>query len=204
MEMLSTPAERAAAMVRGRLVHLRPTEPGDVELFLRWLNDAEVTQHLASRAPLGRAYEERWIERLLESHGKDTYHFVICRLDDGEPIGSVALDELDLVNGSAGVGIVIGEKGLWGMGYGTDAMDAVLDFGFGQLRLERVWLDVFVGNDRAVASYRKSGFVLEGTLRSAHFTRGRHVDVQRMAVLREEWAAVERPRSWDLNGAAAP
>jgi RimJ/RimL family protein N-acetyltransferase len=50
-----------------------------------------------------------------------------------------------------------------GQGLGTDAMFALLDFGFGQLRLERMWLEVYDFNRRARRSYEKCGFVLEGT-----------------------------------------
>ncbi|MBA2253571.1 MAG: GNAT family N-acetyltransferase [Chloroflexi bacterium] len=191
-------------MIRGERVWLRPSEPTDIDLFLGWLNDAETAAFLALRSPIGRAAEERWVERMLESHGKDTFHFVMCRLSDDRPIGSIALHEVDHVNGNAGVGVAIGEKPLWGKGYGTDAMNALLDFAFGELRLERVWLDVYAGNERGQRSYLKSGFTLEGTLRRAHFARGEYLDVHRMGILRAEWLALPRPRSWELTARDLP
>ena len=41
--------------------------------------------------------------------------------------------------------------------------------------------------------------MLEGTLRQRHFAEGRHEDVLIMSLLREEWEAQDRPRSWELN-----
>ena len=66
-------------------------------------------------------------------------------------------------------------------------MFALLDFGFGQLRLERLWLDVYDFNERARRSYEKCGFVLEGKQRHAAYKLGRFIDVYLMAILRSEW-----------------
>jgi len=78
-------------------------------------------------------------------------------------------------------------------------MFALLDFGFGQLRLERVWLEVYDFNARARRSYEKCGFVLEGTERRAIFKRGQFHDVHLMSILRDEWAAQERKKMWEYQ-----
>jgi diamine N-acetyltransferase len=193
-------------MLRGELVALRPAERSDIPLFVRWLSDAEVTRSLLIRAPLSIAMEEQWFAAMLEHQGRSDHHYVICTLADGRPIGTCGLHQVDLDNGSAAFGIQIGEPSEWGRGYGTDALRAICDFGFGELRLERVWLDVYQGNDRGRRSYEKAGFSAEGTLRHAHFTRGVFEDVIRMSLLRHEWLALDRPRSWELPGpgSAAP
>lgn len=186
-------------IVRGEKVYLRAAERSDIPNFVRWFNDSETTSFLAMRAPMSEAMEEKWFNEMLAQQGKDSYHFVLCRLDDDMPIGSVSLFHVDAVNGSAGIGISIGEKSLWGLGLGTDAMFALLDFGFGQLRLERMWLDVYDFNARARRSYEKCGFVLEGTQRHAIFKRGRFYDVQMMSILKDEWAGQTRKRMWEYE-----
>jgi RimJ/RimL family protein N-acetyltransferase len=85
------------------------------------------------------------------------------------------------------VGIFIGEKRLWNQGYGTDAMRLLLQHGFNTLNLNRVALDVYDTNLRAVRSYEKAGFVHEGRKRQAIFKDGRYVDILQMSVLRAEW-----------------
>jgi RimJ/RimL family protein N-acetyltransferase len=185
-------------LVRGERVWLRPSERSDIELFVRWFGDADTVSFLALRAPMSRAMEERWFERMLERHGNDMYHFVICLLEDDRPIGTIGLEEIDHANGSSAVGIMIGEKALWGRGLGTDAMNAIVDFAFGELRLERVWLQVYDYNERGRRSYEKAGFRVEGRSRHAVYHRGRHHDVDVMAILRDEWASLPRPKSWEL------
>jgi RimJ/RimL family protein N-acetyltransferase len=54
-----------------------------------------------------------------------------------------------------------------------------------------MWLEVFEFNERARHVYERLGFVHEATFRHAVFHDGRYLDLQRMAILREEWA--ERP-----------
>jgi RimJ/RimL family protein N-acetyltransferase len=186
-------------LIRGERVFLRPAEKSDIPTFVRWFADADMSSLLGNRAPFSEAGEEQWFKRLTENYGKDHYHFVMCRLEDSLPFGTISLMRVDRENGSAGVGIAIGEKPLWGRGLGTDAMNALLDFGFGELRLERIWLDVFHFNARAKRSYEKSGFVVEGVQRRAHYSEGKYQDVLLMSILRDEWFALNRKRTWEYR-----
>lgn len=162
--------------------------------FVRWFTDADVIHNLSMRGPMSRAGEERWFERMLEHEGTTIHHFVICLLADDREIGTSGLHDVDLGNGTAEFGIAIGEKAEWGKGYGTDATRAICDFGFAELRLERIGLLVYAENPRARRAYEKAGFVHEGTLRRAHFARGDHHDVHVMSLLRDEWLALPHRR----------
>jgi RimJ/RimL family protein N-acetyltransferase len=186
-------------IIRSERVYLRPAERADLPDFVRWFADAETTRHLALRAPFSLAMEEKWFEGLLQRQGTGDYHFVACLVEDGRAIGTVGLHGVDRENGKAEFGISIGEKDVWNRGYGTEALRAICDFGFGALRLERIELEVYVDNSRAIRSYEKAGFRHEGRLRHAHFSEGRHFDVLVMALLRDEWLALERQTSWQIS-----
>jgi RimJ/RimL family protein N-acetyltransferase len=134
---------------------------------------------------------------MLPREGVSVMHLVICLTADDRAIGTVGLDTIDQANGTAEFGIAIGEKDEWGKGYGTDALRAICDFGFGQLRLERIGLEVYADNTRGRRAYEKGGFVLEGTLRRAHYARGEHHDVHVMSLLRAEWEKLPHRRTWD-------
>jgi RimJ/RimL family protein N-acetyltransferase len=194
---VESPSARPLPTIRGEHVYLRPAERDDIDLFVRWFADAETTRYLSIRAPFSRAMEEKWFESMLEQQGKRSYHFVICLLADDRPIGTAGFHHVNPEDGNAAFGISIGEKAEWSKGYGTDALLAICDFGFGQLRLERIELDVYEPNRRAQRSYEKAGFVTEGTLRHAHYSDGRHHDVLRMSLLRQEWETLPHRRPWD-------
>jgi RimJ/RimL family protein N-acetyltransferase len=175
-------------MLGGSLVYLRPAERTDIPLFVRWLSDARTTRNLALRSPLGVALEEQWFDDLLQHHGRDRWHFVICLLSDGRPVGSLDLHAIDYTSGGAGLGIQVGDAADRSKGYGADALGVLLDFAFDQLRLERVWLDVYASNPDARRLYERVGFVHEATFRHGVFRGGRYDDVDRLAILRSEWA----------------
>jgi RimJ/RimL family protein N-acetyltransferase len=193
--MTSLPEPRP--IIRGERVYLRPAERDDLPTFVRWFNDAEVLANLAMFAPMSHAAEAGWFDRMLAAQGTTDYHFVICLAADDRPIGTIGLHDLNFVDGRAEFGIAIGERSEWDKGNGTDATRAICDFGFGELRLERIGLFVYEGNDRARRTYEKAGFRHEGTMRRAHFGHGTHHDVHVMGILREEWQALAHRRSWE-------
>jgi RimJ/RimL family protein N-acetyltransferase len=189
--------ERPVRGLRGERVYLRPLEPDDADIVQRWYEDARV-QTLMGDPPISLARRRQRYEKSVADDGPDVLRFVICQLDDDRPIGRTDLFDIDRENGSLAFGIAIGEPALWGQGLGTDAVNAITDYAFGQLRMERVWLDTDESNLRAQAAYAKAGFIREGVLRRAWFQDGRWTDDIRMALLRDEWAALPRKRSWDL------
>ena len=187
------------SILRGERIFLRPAERSEISLLAAWMSDAEVAETLGNRAPISDVDEETWFDELQKAQGSTTWHFVVCLREDERPIGVVALESIDSINGQAELGIGICEPALWDKGYGTEASRVILDFGFGELRLHRVFLHVFAGNERAVRVYEKVGFVHEGTKRESYYRHGRYLDSHVMGILDSEWASLERRRSWELD-----
>jgi RimJ/RimL family protein N-acetyltransferase len=184
--------------IRGALVYLRPLEPEDLETTHRWSRDADYAR-LIGEPPRSLAQRRRRFEEALSEHGRSLYLFAICRIEDDALIGRLDLFEIDRLNGSAAFGLGIGDRDLWGKGLGTDAVCALVDFAFGELRLERVWLGTDADNVRAHRAYEKAGFTVEARLRRAYLDRGRLLDEIRMSLLRDEWAALPRRKSWEYD-----
>ncbi len=189
--MTSLPERRP--IIRGEQVYLRPAERDDLPTFVRWFNDADVLRNLAMFAPMSDAAEAAWFDGMLAAQGKTDYHFVICLLADDRPIGTIGLHGISWKDGTADFGIAIGEKDEWNRGYATDALRAISDFGFGALRLERIGLYVYDGNDAARRVYQKAGFVHEGTIRNDRYEFGRLTSGDIMSILRDEWLAPPQP-----------
>ncbi len=81
----------------------------------------------------------------------------------------------------------MGEVSSRGQGYGTEAVELLLDFGFRDLNLHRIYLHVFSHNAAAIRVYEKSGFVREGLLRQTAYIDGEYRDVILMGIIREEY-----------------
>lgn len=175
-------------MIYGKNVRLRAPEREDLPRFVRWLNDPEVIQGMLMFSPMSLASEEKWFERMLERPPEEQ-PFVI-ELQDGDTwqaVGNCGFHNIDWRVRSAVVGIFIGEKQYWNQGYGTEVMHLLLKHGFQTMNLNRIALEVFENNPRAVRAYEKAGFVLEGRQRQGEYQDGRYVDVLWMSVLRSEW-----------------
>lgn len=174
-------------MIYGERVRLRAIEREDVPRFLRWFNDPEVRQYLTMYRPLSRAEEERWVESLASRREDIVLAIEVRAGDQWVHIGNVGLHRIDWKNRTATLGIVIGEREFWGKGYGTEAVRTMLRYAFGELGLNRVELETYSFNPRAIRCYEKAGFRREGIRRQALYRNGKFHDVILMGILRDEF-----------------
>ena len=143
--------------------------------------DSEVVRNLAYDA-LNVYTAEDW-QTACQSERDKSFNFAIRKLDDSF-LGYVFLDEIQLKNRAAELGI-----GIFGQGYGKEALALVLDFAFFDLNLHRVNLTVNANNPAAIKAYEACGFVREGTARAAVFQDGKWLDQYNYGILANEWTA---------------
>jgi len=175
-------------MLKGDRIKLGPVKREYIESYLKWLNDPEITQYLTFFRPLTRMMEEDWIENLKNQNDTIVFGILIPDENDAEKlIGNCGLHAIDWKNRVGEVGIIIGEKEYQGKGYGTEAMELLLEYGFKTVNLNRIQLRVYEFNIRAINSYNKIGFVEEGRMRQAMFVNGEYHDTIFMSILQEEW-----------------
>lgn len=175
-------------MIYGDGIRLRAPEPGDLENFVKWLNDPEVIAGLQLYAPLSLKDEEAWFENMLTRPPAE--HAMVIEVEregQWQPVGNCGMHNIDWRIRSAELGIFIGDKSRWNQGIGTQVMRLLLQYGFNTLNLNRIALEVYDSNPRAIRSYEKAGFVLEGRKRQATYLNGKYSDVLIMSVLRSEW-----------------
>jgi RimJ/RimL family protein N-acetyltransferase len=167
-------------------VTLRRVREDDVPDWVRWLNDAEVTEFTLMEVGLVTMEgEQRWYEAVTAPGYKDYNWQIEVK---GKHIGGCSLTIGD-DGRQAEFGIIIGEKWAWGKGYGTAATTEALRRGFAELGLHRIHLQAFAGNARGIRCYEKCGFRREGLHPQARWKREAWRDMVTMAVLREEWEA---------------
>lgn len=176
---------------RGELVYLIPPDPeADAELFARWMRDSEFVRLMDTDPARLMSIEnhKQWLEKeLLEEKSKDEMFFMIRTQQEEKTIGLIGLDGIRWVHGDAWIGIGLGEREHWGKGYGTDAMLVMQRYAFDELNLHRLSLTVFEYNQRAIRSYEKAGFIVEGRARKFLKREGRRYDMIFMGILRDEW-----------------
>ena len=173
-------------MLKGERVTLRAVEREDIKRL------HELTQHLDlvllgdgewDPQPLA-AREKRYDNRVAD---EDKAWFVIEVA--GTVIGDLNLHHRDRRSGVSAFGVAIYDPEYLSQGYGREAIALLLDWAFRIQNYQRIWLDTWATNQRAIRCYLSLGFVEEGRQRRHLFVNGQYVDTVIMGLLREEWQA---------------
>ena len=170
-------------MLSSDLVQLRPLEEGDLALLAEWRNDPAAFGWFASPLQIAVSEQAAWYEGYRRDATQRQW-----MIEDltGAAIGTLALMHIDHHSQSAEVGrVLIGVPGARGRGYATAALNALIDYAFDELNLQRLSLVVFADNAAARQLYDRCGFVAEGLLQRAVWKAGTFRDLIPMALLRE-------------------
>ena len=179
-------------LFRGELVRFTREEPEtNSKSEVRWQRDSEFMR-LVDSDPI-RLHSERGIKEWFEKQADlkpDRYSFSVRTLAEDKFIGFLGLG-VDLIHSEAWVGIGIGEREFWSKGYGTDMMKLCIQYVFMELGVERLSLGLHEYNARALRSYEKCGFRLEGRTRQDLQREGKRYDSLWMGILRKEWLQMQ-------------
>jgi len=188
-------------MPHGDRVTLRGRTRDDLPLLWRFTNDLAVELAGGGDPPEPQAFERllAQFEQASAKGGRDGAWFAIEV--EGRFVGQCSLAQISETHRTARLGI--GDRALWGQGYGREAIGLLLEYAFRYRNLERVWLWVHGRNERAIRAYRACGFVEEGRLRRHVWSDGAYDDAVSMGVLREEWAAARGRRDEETRGREA-
>lgn len=175
----------------GEKVELRTHDRRYFPLYAEWYGDEEIWRLTSwSSKPLGRHAAERLFEDRELSAAYES--FAVHRRGAREPIGVISLMNLNDAHASADLSVILGRREDRERGYGAEAIELILDYGFGELGLHRIALSVFEFNGVAIAAYEKIGFRREGRLREAIYRDEARHDAILMSVLAPEWRGPRR------------
>ena len=166
-----------------RAVTLGPLIEEDSQTLFEWINDRELVHLNGPYRSIGSASHRKWFDTVQE---RDDIAIFAIREKTGRLVGTCQLVNRNPLHRSAELQIRIGNKEDRGRGYGTAAVEALLQFAFRDWNLHRVQLYVIEGNEPALRTYEKCGFKREGVLRQAVHIDGGYRDLIVMAVLRDE------------------
>ena len=165
-------------IVTGERVALGPLRLDLAASYARWMNQAEVRDGLGERGIASPETQEKWVQENLELSAKrepERVEFTIYVRADATAIGTIGLFAISHSNGSAKLGIALGERR--GEGFGTEATRLAADFAFRSLQLRNVMLEVLDWNVGGLAAYERAGFRRIGVRRGAAMSRGVPTDV---------------------------
>ena len=168
----------------GKRLYLSPIDINDALEYTKWLNDMDVTMGLTLSTSLINEETER---NILERLSKEPFNFAVVSNINNNVIGNTGFTKIDYINRFAEVGIFIGDKFYWHNGYGMEALELILDFGFNILNLNNIHLSVFSYNTSAIRCYKKIGFKEAGRIREARIVGNQKFDIIYMDLLASEF-----------------
>ena len=141
--------------IRTERLLIKTPEIDDKFELTQLINDKDVIKWLSEIPfPYTLCHAEEFIKRSRERVLKqESYNFMIFQ--DKKMIGGAGLSEFN--NKSCQVGYWLGKK-YWGNGFATEALKSILDFGFDQLNLEKIYAAYKIGNEGSIRVLNKSGF----------------------------------------------
>lgn len=161
---------------------IRAIEREDLPYVVRWRQTSYVSKQFMSHKPITLSTQDQWYSKYCED---ETDIIFIIWKNRTERIGMIGLSNIDFKNQKAELGrVVIGESCYLRKGYGSWSLRSVMDFGFHDLNLRKIYLRVFCDNMAATGLYGKLGFSVEGRLKQEYFLGGRWRDVLIMAAFR--------------------
>lgn len=171
--------------IDGEKIYLSPVNMEDIDKYTKWFNDFEVTKGVhATQKLVNQEQEKESLEQLLL---KSPYTFAIVRKDNDKLIGNCSLNKVNFLDGTATIGIFIGEEENRNKGYGTDTIRTLLKYGFDIINLHNIDLKVFSFNEGAIKCYQKAGLKEYGRKHECYYLNNKYYDEIYMEILRDDF-----------------
>jgi len=172
---------------------LRPFTLNDAADVFAYAADPEVARYVPWEAHRSEEDARRFIAGTLDRAvvgGSSTW--AIVERASGKVIGSIRMGEVHPVHARADVGYSLGRP-YWNRGLTTEAVRAVLHFGFEEVGLNRIYAVCHVDNAASERVMQKVGMRYEGTQREVARVKGGYEDRKLYAILRRDWETQRHP-----------
>lgn len=166
-------------MLKKDAITLRPISVEDTEFILDLRNNLEIADNFFSDPPLYDFEHNRW----LNDKKKDDLDFMI--LHKGEKAGRISITKIDFRHQKGDYGIVL-HPAFWGKNIAYEASNLLLDYVFRNLPINKIYLEVFESNLKAIKLYERIGFKNEGLFEEEYFKNGLFQNICRMRILRKD------------------
>jgi RimJ/RimL family protein N-acetyltransferase len=167
---------------------VRPLAEEDLDgAYPKWFENQDVCRYNShGKFFKTKAYFKKYLDDI---NKEDRVVWAICHATDGH-IGNVSLQEISLINRTAEFAILLGEKRHWRKGLGLLASRRILEHGFNQLNLERIYCGMAATNEGMKKLALAMGMSLEGTRRQHLFLDGSRIDMLEYGILQSEFRKV--------------
>lgn len=169
--------------LEGSTVDLRTIEEEDLEFMQEAVNQRNVWRGIGMPHPVNMHQQQDYFE----NHVSDDDHVnLLITIGPETPVGTISFTRIDREANW-------GELGYWihpdhqGNGYGTEAAEILIEYGFNQRGFHRIQARVTEFNDPSRGLLESLGFTLEGVQRECSYVDGQYQDTLWFSLLEDEW-----------------
>lgn len=174
-------------MLTGDHVILKAVSEPDLPQLLEWRNRPEYRQYFREYRELSIEQQHNWFNKLV-LNDPSVRMFSIFERETDRLLGACGLCYIDWVNKNADFSIYIGADDLYiDKKYAVDAGKTMLQYGFDELGLHRVWSEIYSIDPKKPDLFATLGFRLEGQHKETHWTHGQWVDSHFYGMLASEF-----------------
>lgn len=159
----------------------------DTDDMFEYARRADVTRYLAWSPHPSRNYTKEYLEYIATRYAAgEFYDWAVTEAKTGKMIGTCGFTKFDYSSNSAEVGYVLNPV-FWGRGYAHESLEAVLEFGFTNLKLNRIEARHMEGNYASRRVMDKVGMTYEGMLRQSLYVHGEYRNICVCSILNSEF-----------------
>ncbi len=163
-------------VIHGEKILLRAVEESDNAMLLSLINDPDTEMMLGGSSwPVSEAEQLKWFEH--QERSRDVLRCIVALKEDGKAIGTIILSDIDQKNATGHIHIKMSKDGGRGKGYGTDAVNTIIQYAFEELRLNCIYANILSYNEASIKLFERCGFKRDGVLRQRVFKKGCFVDM---------------------------
>jgi len=174
-------------VLKGSHIYLRELSLKDAKgNYPNWLNDPKVTKYNSHGETY---YTQKMAEEYIAMVTQSNSHHVFAIIENGTErhIGNISLQSVDPKARSAEFAILIGEPSVYAKGIGMEAGRLLLDYGFSELKLHRIYCGTSSDNVGMQKLALKLGMLQEGIRRDAFTKNGKYADIVEYGILEDEY-----------------
>lgn len=162
-------------MLKGKNVSLRALEENDLETLRNWRNKKHVRKTTREYKLLNMLNQKKWFDSI---HSKNPPQDIIFGIIDKKLklIGFIGLTHIDWKNRHSEISILLVKEGWQKTPVGRESLKLVMDYGFKELNLHRLSIEIFAIAKEDIHLYKNMNFTKEGTLRDKVWRDGKWWD----------------------------
>lgn len=167
-------------------VYLRALEPEDYKTSINWRRNDTIWNQLGGvKYYVSESYEKKWVENAISDN--TSIRLAVCLKADDTYIGNVYITDINMINRSGRIHVLIGEEAYWGQGYAKEAYLQLMEYAFNERAFHRLVAHILEDNIASRKMHDKCGFKIEGVLRESVFKNGRWQNQIVMSILEDEY-----------------